>query len=170
MFATVRDGCASLASIGPFPTARSQRPEKALLTAWLLLLLDDEACHGYGLQGKLAARRLHPDPAALYRMLRKLEDDGCVVSDWAEPAAGPPRRLYNLTPHGRGNLDEVAATIKVARDHHDTFLRARDEQGACPDPDADGDQGGDAAACGVDISDGEAAAPSTTDEGARTGD
>lgn len=63
------------------PSAAPQRPEKNLLTGWLMLLLDAGACHGYGLQAKMEACRLSPDPAALYRTLRKLEEDGSVVSE-----------------------------------------------------------------------------------------
>jgi len=107
------------------PAPAPQRPEKRLLTAWLMLLLDDCACHGYGLQAKLQDCRLSPDPAALYRTLRKLEHDGWVASEWAQPVAGPRRRVYRLTLEGRQSLDEMAVSIRAARDHHDRFLQAR---------------------------------------------
>lgn len=88
-------------------------------------MLDGDACHGYGLQTRLEACGLCPDPAALYRALHRLETDGSVASDWVQPVAGPRRRLYRLTPDGRRKLEELADMIIVARDHHDLFLRAR---------------------------------------------
>lgn len=102
-----------------------RRPEKDLLTAWLLLLLDSDPCHGYGLTAKLEASHLCPDPASMYRALHRLAEDGAVVSSWAQPLAGPRRRVYRLTPAGQRKLDELATGIRVARDHHDRFVRMR---------------------------------------------
>ena len=78
--------------------AAARQPPRALLTAWLLLLLGREATHGYELRRQLEANGLVTDPSALYRLLRKLESDGQVESFWGERVAGPRRRLYRLTP------------------------------------------------------------------------
>lgn len=56
--------------------------------------------------------------------LRTLERDEWLESRWTTSAAGPPRRLYRLTPEGRRNLDQLAATITATRDTHAAFLRA----------------------------------------------
>lgn len=40
------------------------------------------------------------DAGGLYRSLRKLEDEGAVVSRWNEDGAGPARREYELTDQG----------------------------------------------------------------------
>lgn len=40
------------------------------------------------------------DVGGLYRSLRRLEDDGAVVSRWCEENAGPRRREYELTEQG----------------------------------------------------------------------
>ena len=36
----------------------------------------------------------------LYRALRRLEEEGAVVSRWYEENSGPPRREYELTQQG----------------------------------------------------------------------
>lgn len=40
------------------------------------------------------------DVGGLYRSLRRLEDDGAVVSRWCEDNAGPRRREYELMEQG----------------------------------------------------------------------
>lgn len=100
------------------------RPQKQLLMAWLLLLLQGDQAHGYELHRALDAQDVTIDPGVLYRTLRRLEDDGAVASRWMRPIAGPRRRCYQLTSSGRRALDDWAGEIAVTRDLHDTFLRA----------------------------------------------
>lgn len=94
------------------------------MTAWVLLLLDSGATHGYGLQHEFTARHLTVEPSVMYRTLRKLEADGLVESRWMKPQAGPRRRIYRVTPKGRRILDEVAVLITDMRDLHEDFIVA----------------------------------------------
>ena len=107
----------------PATAAAPLRPDRELLVGWLLLLLDGGATYGYDLRRAFAARGLSPDPAAMYRMLRKLEEDKWVESRWLSSDAGPRRRFYRLTTRGRRNLDEIAALIAAIRDSYDRYLR-----------------------------------------------
>lgn len=106
--------------------AHACRPDKELLTAWLLLLLGDSETHGYGLRAELEAHGLDIDSGAMYRLLRQLEGDGFVRSRWQASDSGPRRRSYRLTPTGRRRRDDVARTIATTRATHDAFLRAYD--------------------------------------------
>ena len=109
------------------PAPAPARPDKELLTAWMLLLLGDKPSHGYQLRRELESRALEIDPSAMYRALRDLEDEGTVRSRWTNSAAGPPRRLYRLTRKGRRSLDTIAVLITTVRDSHESFLRAYDD-------------------------------------------
>jgi len=40
------------------------------------------------------------EPGGLYRQLRRLEDEGLVVSSWSEGTHGPQQRRYQVTPEG----------------------------------------------------------------------
>lgn len=40
------------------------------------------------------------DVGGMYRALRRLEDEGAVISRWSEDGAGPRRREYELTEEG----------------------------------------------------------------------
>lgn len=106
------------------------RPHKEILTGWVLLLLDGEASYGYELQRELTERQVAPDPSALYRTLRKLEQDGLVESRWMRAVSGPRRRFYRLTRRGRRQLDGIASVIVATREVHDSFLRTYDERSA----------------------------------------
>jgi PadR family transcriptional regulator, regulatory protein PadR len=97
----------------------------------LLLLLRDRPAHGYelvdGLSELLPGERV--DLANLYRVLRGLEEDGLVRSEWSAEEPGPAKRTYELTDAGRRVLDDWATALGRARDRIDAFLtRYADER------------------------------------------
>jgi DNA-binding PadR family transcriptional regulator len=51
------------------------------------------------------------ETSALYKTLRQLEQNDCVVSKWDVKGNGPARRLYALTPRGRQHLDEWVTVL-----------------------------------------------------------
>lgn len=109
----------------PAPSSPGRlRPRKELLVGRVLLQLDAGATYGYDLRREFDARRMSADAAALYRMLRRLEDDKWVQSRWMSASAGPPRRFYRLTSRGRRHLDEIAGLVVLIRDAHDAYLQA----------------------------------------------
>jgi PadR family transcriptional regulator PadR len=81
----------------------------------VLLLLSKKGCsYGYDLSGELQRHALTDaeiERAALYRVLRQLEMNGNVTSEWEVEMGGPARRLYKLTPKGREHLDEWATVL-----------------------------------------------------------
>ena len=46
------------------------------------------------------------ETSALYRTLRQLEQNDCVVSKWNVGGSGPARRLYALASRGKQHLEE----------------------------------------------------------------
>lgn len=98
---------------------------RELFTAWLLLLLDEAGrSYGYGLRRALHDRNIDTDRSALYRLLRALESDSWLQSEWIPPTDGPQRRSYRLTAEGRRNLDKLVAVITADRDALAAFLHA----------------------------------------------
>lgn len=108
---------------GSSPAAR--RTARGLLTAWLLLLLERQPTHGYELGRQLDAHGVVTDPGAMYRTLRKLEQDGYASSTWTKSVAGPRRRHYRLTAQGLRELDRRVHEITATRDVNAAFLDAR---------------------------------------------
>ncbi len=101
-------------------------PSRELLSAWLLYLLARHASHGYELRRQLDAHGVSTESGAMYRALRKLEQDGFAASAWAKSIAGPRRRRYEITPAGRQELGQLVEAITVKRDVHAAFLTVHD--------------------------------------------
>ena len=97
----------------------------------LLLLLGERERHGYELVEELSDVTGDPrrvDMGNLYRLLRGLEREGIVESEWTEGEDGPAKRVYRLTEAGRTLLDTWAAGLREAGEVVTGFLD-RYEQG-----------------------------------------
>jgi len=90
----------------------------------LLLELARQPAHGYELMETLDKNddMIAADPGNVYRMLRSLEDDGLVRSNWDTSNAGPARRVYTLTAEGIEFLDAWVVNLREARKRIDHFL------------------------------------------------
>jgi PadR family transcriptional regulator, regulatory protein PadR len=90
----------------------------------LLLLLRERPAHGYELLEALpdVIGEQRVDMGNLYRVLRALEEDGLVRSEWQADAPGPAKRTYELSPEGRRLLDEWATALRRSRERIDGFL------------------------------------------------
>lgn len=63
-----------------------------------------------------------PDPGVVYRHLRKLEQEGLVLSGF-QPGDGPARRVYEITDEGRRCLGDWVEGIVSLRGSLEDFLR-----------------------------------------------
>ena len=93
--------------IGPGRWGVRARVERFVEPA-VLLLLRERRAHGYELLDALPGLTgdARVDMGNLYRVLRALEADGLVQSEWEAGEPGPAKRTYELTPEGRRLLDE----------------------------------------------------------------
>lgn len=91
--------------------------------ACLLLLIDREPGYAYDIRRRFAEVGVAPRPEAMYRLLRRMEEDGLVRSKVGPSTKGPNRRNYVVTKAGRERLQTLAAEIEKARDGLDAFLR-----------------------------------------------
>ena len=91
----------------------------------LLLLLAERPTHGYELiepvSELLPEERI--DMGNLYRVLRGLEEDGLVRSEWDAAEPGPARRRYELTPQGRELLRAWVKALQETQSVVSRFLR-----------------------------------------------
>jgi PadR family transcriptional regulator, regulatory protein PadR len=94
----------------------------------LLLLLRERPLHGYELLERipeLGEGRV--DIGNLYRLLRRLEDEGLVRSEWSADLPGPAKRTYELTTQGRRLLDRWAEALVEAQGTITGFLKRYEE-------------------------------------------
>ena len=100
-------------------------PQKRFIEPRLLYLIGENPSYGYQLIediGKLPFPGPLPDSAAVYRMLRELEKDGLVRSEWKHGDAGPAKRIYEITPLGEKRLTVWVEAIKERADLLNAFI------------------------------------------------
>ena len=68
-----------------------------------------ELRYGYELRQSLAREGLTIEEGTLYPLLRRLEAQGVLQSEW-KTEDGPPRRYYVLNNAGRALLEQLAST------------------------------------------------------------
>ncbi len=85
---------------------------KNFLVPIMLLLLRDFNVHGYELRKKMIQFGIETvDQGNFYRLLRKLEEDAMVTSEWDTTAGGPAKRIYSITETGEQYLDLWANSL-----------------------------------------------------------
>lgn len=87
----------------------SREPRKGVVELLILSLLALKGeSHGYAIVKELLSLgRVVAGESTVYRVLKRLESDGLLVSHWVEAEAGPPRRYYALTNSGHEFLQEA---------------------------------------------------------------
>lgn len=101
---------------------------KAFLTPYMLLMLRDWSLHGYQIWQRLMSMNLpgltEHDRPAVYRILRQLEEEGKLASQWdTTDKGGPARRVYTLTNAGKDFLGLWAAGLDQYRRTLDFFFK-----------------------------------------------
>ncbi len=95
------------ANPNPIPKLELELRRGALVLAVLSQLR--EVQYGYSLRQALALRGMPIEEGTLYPLLRRLEGQGLMASEW-RIEDGPPRRYYRLNDAGEALLVELTAT------------------------------------------------------------
>lgn len=77
--------------------------------------------YGYSLRQALAEGGMPVEEGTLYPLLRRLEAQGLLASEW-DTATAPPRRYYRLNAEGKRALAELAAAWRAQVEAIDGFL------------------------------------------------
>jgi PadR family transcriptional regulator PadR len=81
--------------------------------------------YGYGLRQALAKKGLSIEEGTLYPLLRRLETQGVLKSEW-KIEDGPPRRYYALNADGRKLLKKLTESWQGM---NDAMSRILEEEG-----------------------------------------
>ena len=103
-----------------------QERQSRFLEPTILFLMWGKKKHGYELLAELPRFGFTgptPDPGAIYRTLRHLEDVGLVSSEWDTDGTGPAKRIYTLSDTGKRQLELWADSLRQRRDSIDLFLK-----------------------------------------------
>jgi PadR family transcriptional regulator PadR len=79
---------------------------RGLISIAVLSQLSKEQ-YGYSLLKALADQGMQIDQSTLYPLLRRLESQGLLRSDWRIADEARPRRYYVISPQGRGVLNQL---------------------------------------------------------------
>jgi DNA-binding PadR family transcriptional regulator len=82
--------------------------------------------YGYELRQALAAKGMPIEEGTLYPLLRRLETQGCLQSEW-KIEDGPPRRYYALNAQGRKLLKQLAESWRGINDAMNRLLEEEDK-------------------------------------------
>jgi len=104
-------------------SCRGGKIERFIEPCTLLLLKKKQPIHGYELMEELTTFGIDNDPGALYRTLRRLENEKMVSSKWDTSGTGPARRLYELTSLGDELLDSWVLNFKYTQEKISNFIR-----------------------------------------------
>jgi PadR family transcriptional regulator, regulatory protein PadR len=98
-------------------------PTKNFIKPFILLLLSKMSLHGYEMIQKLQAFGLRTiDQGNLYRLLRKLEQENLVSSEWDITGNGPAKRKYSITETGITYLQGYANQLESYQSMLDQFF------------------------------------------------
>jgi len=84
-----------------------------------------EPRYGYELRQALAERGMPIEEGTLYPLLRRLEAQGVLTSEWRTDS-GSPRRYYALNAQGRRLLAKLTATWRAMNDAMTRLLEEDD--------------------------------------------
>ena len=103
--------------------AASLGTPKNFLIPIMLLHLRDWNSHGYELMERIMQFGVESiDQGNFYRLLRQLEKDALVTSEWSMDAGGPAKRIYAITEAGEQYLEMWAGSLSYYQKMLDQFF------------------------------------------------
>ena len=101
----------------PLPNQAAKLQMEMRRGALVLAVLSqlDEPQYGYSLKKRLIELGLEIDEGTLYPLLRRLEEQGLLQSEW-QVQESRPRRYYHINPAGRGIRETLAAEWSALAD------------------------------------------------------
>ena len=114
--------CAEHMPIAPdiFEALKGELRRGTLILAVLGALRSEK--YGYTLRTELAGRGIEIDEGALYPMLRRLETQGLLISEWREDAKRQ-KRFYRLSEDGAEALTRLAREWREMNSALETILK-----------------------------------------------
>jgi PadR family transcriptional regulator, regulatory protein PadR len=105
-----------------FETLRQELRRGSLILAVLAQLRAEH--YGYTLRAELAAAGVEIDEGALYPMLRRLETQGLLSSEWREENKRN-KRFYRLSPAGEAILARLIDEQRALNQSLDSILKEK---------------------------------------------
>ena len=105
----------------------TQELRRGILVLAALSQLKQEK-YGYSLMNSLAEKGLDIEQGTLYPLLRRLEEQGLLKSEW-NVEGSRPRRYYQISPEGSRTLQELAGEWRNLTDVMESLLAGTASEG-----------------------------------------
>ncbi|MGV8143186.1 MAG: PadR family transcriptional regulator [Methanothermobacter sp.] len=80
--------------------------KKGVLELCVLVLLDRKDCYGYEMVDEIS-RNIFISEGTIYPLLKRLKNEGLVISYLKESQDGPPRKYYQITKLGKDKKQKL---------------------------------------------------------------
>jgi len=93
-------------------------PLKGILSIVIIHLIQDKPMHGGEMYQKMKdVFRFNPPRGIIYALLRRMENEGLILSTWDIQESGPARRMYRITDEGgeylKAGIERVKKTSRI---------------------------------------------------------
>jgi DNA-binding PadR family transcriptional regulator len=79
----------------------NEAPLKGILSITIIDLIKDKPVHGGEIYQSLKEKfQIDTPRGIIYTILRRMESDGLIVSNWDIQESGPAKRIYRITEEG----------------------------------------------------------------------
>lgn len=98
------------------PTVKEEKLaplRKGLLELAVLKVISGKEAYVADIITRLSGTEFAAGEGTLYPLLSKLRREGLVAYEWAESAAGPPRKYYSLTEAGKEAMQTMTDYFKT---------------------------------------------------------
>lgn len=100
--------------------------QRALMPLAVLSVLEASPAHGYALVAALREVGFaNAQGGTVYPMLRAMEGDGLVLSEWDVTGTGPARKVFRLTESGAGRVARDRIAVQHALESIDHLRNGR---------------------------------------------
>lgn len=94
----------------------------------ILMLLNKESMHGFSIHKSLVESDIMDysgiDPTGLYRMLKKMEESGLLISQWDTDTSAQARRIFTITEDGKHCLKYWGKTLVTYKNSIENLTNA----------------------------------------------
>jgi PadR family transcriptional regulator PadR len=93
-------------------------PLKGILSIVIINLIQDKPMHGGEMYQKMKETyQFNPPRGIIYALLRRMENDGLILSTWDIQESGPARRMYRITDEGteylKAGMERAKKTSRI---------------------------------------------------------
>jgi len=90
---------------------------KGILSIAIIDIIKDKSVHGGEIYQSLKEKfKIDTPRGIIYALLRKMEGDGLLVSNWDIPESGAARRIYHITEEGLEYLKYAMDRLRRSRE------------------------------------------------------